>query len=146
MCCGKRYDMEDVMETPELPKLDSFMPSKADMTHCPLCLDKFTMFEEPGKEGHVYFVCHKPKCMISIWVRDPMLGRWGRVESEPCPLCSEPKMRLFFRTDQYLKMLCVKCGYICENVDPDKHAALMKAEEDRGFRFTPKPLPPTKET
>lgn len=123
------------MDLPKIPKIDSFIPSKADMSHCPLCLDKFTLFEEPGKEGKVYFCCHKPKCMVSIWVRDPMLGRWGIVESEPCPVCSEPKMRLFFRSDEYIKMQCPKCFCTVESVDNDKHAALMKKEEAEGKRI-----------
>lgn len=132
------------MDIPEISKLDSFVPSKADLSHCPLCRGKFTLYEEPGRDGKVYMLCVNPKCMISIWVRDPMLGRWGRVESEKCPLCSEPKMRLFFRSDEYIKMLCSKCGYICESVDNDKHAAMMKKEEAEGTRKTFK-APPQKD-
>lgn len=123
------------MDLPNIPKIDSFVPSKADMSHCPLCLKKFTMYEEPGKEGKVYFICVGVKCMISIWVRDPMLGRWTRVEGEQCPVCQEPKMRLFFRSDEYIKMQCHKCGCTIENVDNDKHAALMKKEIAEGKRL-----------
>lgn len=123
------------MDLPNIPKIDSFIPTPADMNHCPLCLNKFIMYEEPGKDGKVYFCCVKPKCMISIWVRDPMLGRWCRTESEQCPVCQEPKMRLFFRADGYIKMQCAKCGCTIENVDNDKHAALMKKEEAEGTRL-----------
>lgn len=125
-----------VMELPKPQEIDAFIPTKADMSHCPLCKEKFITYEEPGKLGKVFFVCVKPKCMISIWVRDPMLGRWGRVESESCPVCSEKNMRLFFRSDGYIKMVCGKCGCAIENVDDKKHAALMKAEEAKGERKT----------
>lgn len=124
------------MNLPELPKIDTFIPTKADIEHCPLCLNKWQMIEEEGKEGRVYFSCLRTKCMISIWIRDPMLGRWTRTESEPCPVCSEKKMRLFFRSDEYIKMLCPKCGCSIENVDNDKHAALMRKEESEGKRKT----------
>ncbi len=126
------------MKTPDTPKIDSFVPTKSDMEHCPLCLNKFTLYEEPGKLGRVYLVCARPKCMISIWLRDPMVGRWFRTESEPCPVCGEEKMRLFFRSDEYIKMLCPKCECIVENVDPEKHAMIMKYEESKGKRITPK--------
>ena len=123
------------MDLPKIPKIDSFVPSKADMSHCPLCLKKFGMYEQPGAAGKVYFFC--TDCLISIWVRDPMLGRWTRVESEQCPVCKEPKMRLFFRSDEYIKMVCPKCGCAIENVDNDKHAALMKKEISEGKRLPP---------
>lgn len=121
--------------TGKLPKLDSFVPTKADLSFCPLCLDKWTIFEEPGPEGKVFFTCVKPKCMISIWVRDPMLGRWVKTQSEKCAVCGN-MMRLFFDSSGYIKMVCPKCGCSIENVDNDKHAALMKAEEDAGKRKT----------
>lgn len=124
------------MDFPKIPEIDAFIPTHADISHCPLCKSKFTMYEEPDAEGKVYFVCGRPKCMISIWIRDPMLGRWHRVESEKCPICQEPNMRLFFRSDGYVKMQCHKCGCSIENVDNDKHAALMKKEEDEGKRKT----------
>ena len=127
------------MDLPKLPKIDTFVPSKADLEHCPLCLKKWAIFEEPGKEGKVYFFCIKD--LISIWIRDPMLGRWRIVQKEPCPVCGEKEMRLFFRSDEYIKMLCHKCGCCIENVDPAKHAALMKKEESMGIRHTPK-IPP----
>lgn len=130
------------MELPTPKEIDAFIPSKADMSHCPLCLNKFTLYEEPGKDGKVYLICVKPKCMISIWIRDPMLGRWTRIKSEQCPVCAEKNMRLFFRSDGYIKMLCAKCGCCVENVDNDKHAALMKKEEAEGKRKALKGLQP----
>lgn len=129
------------MDIPKVPEIDAFIPTKADIEHCPLCDNKFTMIEEDGKDGKVYFACVKPKCMISIWVRDPMLGRWRRVQTEKCPVCSEANMRLFFRSDGYIKMVCRKCGCAMENVDNDKHAALIKHEEQQGQRKTFKGLP-----
>lgn len=115
---------------------ENFVPSKADLEHCPLCKEKWHIYEEPGKLGKVYFFCPKPSCMVSIWIRDPMLGRWCNVEEEPCPMCQELHTRLFFRSDQYLKVMCPKCGWSMENVDPDKHAELMKKEEAMGLRQT----------
>lgn len=129
------------MQIPDLPKIDTFIPSKADMEFCPLCDNKFTLIEESEKTGHAYFACMRQSCMVWIWVRDPMLGRWRRVESEQCPICSEKQMRLFFRQDGYIKMRCIKCGCCVENVDDEKHAALMKFEESKGERKTFKGLP-----
>lgn len=129
------------MDIPNPKEIDAFIPSKADMEHCPLCLEKWRIYEQQEKDGRVYFFCERPKCMVSIWVRDPMLGRWGRVETEKCAICST-SMRLFFRSDGYIKMLCPKCGCSIENVDNDKHAALMKKEEAEGVRRTFKGLPP----
>lgn len=125
------------MEIPNPKEIDAFIPTKADIEHCPLCLEKWKMYEEPGKMGKVFFFCLKD--MVSIWIRDTMLGRWVRVESEPCPVCSEPKMRLFFRSDGYIKMKCPKCGACVESVDNEKHAAMMKKEEAMGLRKTLKP-------
>lgn len=119
----------------ELPKLDNFIPTKADMEHCPLCKNKFVSYEEPGKQGNAMMVCLI--CMVKIWVRDPALGRWSRVEPEPCPFCKEP-MRIFFRSDGYIKTQCPKCKFAAETVDPEKHQKLIDAEEARGVRFTPK--------
>lgn len=124
------------MDLPKLDpkKFDGFVPSKADMEHCPLCLQKWQMVEEPGEHGKVFFACMRQKCMVSIWIRDPMLGRWTRIESEPCPVCQEKNMRLFFRSDGYIKMVCHKCGCMIESVDTDKHERLIRAEEKAGQR------------
>lgn len=120
------------MEAPN-PNSLQITTTKADMEHCPLCLKKWGMFEEPGKLGKVFFFCLKDE--ISIWIRDIMLGKYFHTESEPCAVCGTT-MRLFYRSDQYIKMKCPKCGCAIENVDNTKHAMLMKAEEAKGLRKT----------
>ena len=125
------------MQTPKIPNLDSFVPEKSDLEYCPLCLKKWRLYEEPGKTGKVYLFCVDD--LISIWIRDPMLGRWKNVEKEQCPVCSEKEMRLFFRSDEYIKMKCHKCGCVIENVDNDKHEKLIKEEEAKGKRKIVKP-------
>lgn len=135
-----------MVDIPDQKKFKSFIPTKADMDHCPLCKDKWTLYEEAGKEGKVFFICVKPKCMIYIWVRDPMLGRYYNTESEPCPVCQEPNMRLFYRHDGYIKMKCSKCVCIVESVDPEKHEKLLKHEELMGLRKTFRDAKPPKET
>jgi Zn ribbon nucleic-acid-binding protein len=124
----------------EIPKpAPGNMPTKADMSHCPLCDKKFISYEQPGAEGKAYFMCLA--CEISIWVLDPVLGRWRNPEPEPCPMCQHRETRLFFRSDGYIKMVCPKCKYTIETVDPQKHDKIMAEEHARGVRFTPKPLP-----
>lgn len=127
------------METPEAANIP-IVSSKADMEHCPLCLNKWAMFEEPGKDGKVFFFCLKDE--ISIWVRDPLLGKYFNIQSEPCAVCST-MMRLFCRSDQYIKMKCPKCGCAIENVDNTKHAMLMREEEAKGLRKTYKAIDET---
>ena len=126
----------------KLPKLDSYIPTKADMSFCPLCGKKWVIYGERGKSGNGYFVC--VDCEISIWIRDPLLGRWSRIEPEPCPLCKTP-MKTFFRSDGYVKTQCPKCKFKAETVDPDKHDKLMADEERRGVRFTPRQPPKTED-
>lgn len=112
----------------------SFIPDKADLNHCPLCLKKWTMYEEPGNTGKVYFCCTNSWCMISIWIRDAMLGMWHDPASEkiPCLNCGDP-MRVFFRSDQYMKCYCPKCKIVIENIqNEDKHNAIMAKEEADG--------------
>ena len=129
---------------PDAKSIDGFIPSKADMEFCPLCDERFTLYEEPTKLGKVMFVCLGKNCMIRIWVRDPMLGRWRRVESESCPICSEKNMRIFFRSDGYIKLLCRKCGYACETVDEEIHDAILRHEVEQGKRIMfRKPKEPT---
>ena len=125
-----------MVDIPDNKDIQTRIPSAADMNHCPLCLKKWTIVEEEGKTGRAFFVCFEPKCMINIWVRDPMLGRWVYVEKEPCAVCGHKETRLFFRSDGYIKMVCPKCGCAIENVDPVKHEALIKREEAAGLRRT----------
>ncbi len=127
------------MDTPQ-PQNVPAVVSKADQSHCPLCLGKWSMFEEPGKLGKVYFFCLKDD--ISIWVRDALLGKYFHIESEPCAVCGT-MMRLFCRSDEYIKMKCPKCGCAIENVDNTKHAMLMKQEEQKGLRKTFKAIDET---
>lgn len=124
----------DNIPMPENANLTGWVPTAADVNHCPLCKEKWSMYEEPGALGKVFLFCLKD--MVSIWIRDPLLGRWVRVEEEPCPMCQEPHTRLFFRSDGYIKILCPKCKWSMENVDPDKHQAMMKHEEAMGLRKT----------
>ena len=74
---------------------------------CPLCRNKWMTYEEPGKDGRSFFVCKS--CMISIWVRDPMVGRWDEFEAVHCPNCRNHQMRFFSRSDGYMKWYCVDC-------------------------------------
>lgn len=120
------------METPN-PEALPVVTSKADMEHCPLCLTKWALYEEPGKEGKVFLFCLKDE--VSIWIRDPLLGKYFLTQSEPCAVCGT-LMRLFYRSDQYIKMKCPKCGCAIENVDNQKHAMLIKQEEMKGLRKT----------
>lgn len=86
---------------------------------CPLCRRKWIIYEEPGKKGKAYFCCRW--CEISIWVRDPMLGRWDEFEPVHCPTCRNHQMRFFCRSDHYCKWLCLNCGGSIESIDPEKH-------------------------
>lgn len=87
--------------------------------YCPLCHKLWVLYEEPGKAGRVFLLCHH--CMISIWVRDPMLGKWDGLEKIPCARCGKD-MRLFVRgLDGFMAMKCPdkKCGCDIRTDDPD---------------------------
>lgn len=81
---------------------------------CPLCLKPWLIVEEEGKNGRVFLSCLRPHCMISIWVRDPLIGKWDRFEKVECPHCRH-MMRFFCRSDQYCKWYCPKCHTKMEN-------------------------------
>ena len=134
------------MQVPIAPKGDSFVPEKSHLKYCPLCLQEWKIYEEldtPQRKGDIYLFCIED--VISIKISDPMLGRWAVIEKEPCPVCGEKEMRLFFRSDEYIKMLCPKCKCCIENVDNEKHAALIKKEEMLGQRKTVSPEKPLEE-
>lgn len=123
------------------PKLDPkalnpYIPTDEDLRVCPLCRRDWIKVEEEGKTGKFYLACMF--CMISIWIRDPYLGLWTRVEKEPCPICNHGETRLFFRQDGYLKYYCPHCKLIIEQVDEGKHDKLMKEEAKKGIRWLPK--------
>jgi phage FluMu protein Com len=102
-----------------------------------LCLEKWKIYEEldtPQKKGDIYLFCLEDE--ISIKISDPMLGRWAVIEHEPCPVCGEKIMRMFFRSDEYIKMKCHKCKTVVESVDDKKHEALIRKEEMDGLRKT----------
>lgn len=101
------------------------IPNKAEMEHCPLCLKKFTLVEETDKNGHVYFIC--TDCMISIWARDPFLGRWDQFEAVKCPTCKNTVMRFFCRSDGSCQWYCPNCKTKIEHYDEEKHG---KGKED----------------
>lgn len=121
----------------ELPKINDFELEKSHLKYCPLCLEKWQIYEEldtPEKKGDIYLFCLKDE--VSIKISDPMLGRWAVVEHEPCAVCGHKFMRMFFRSDEYIKMRCEKCNCIIESVDPSKHEKLIRKEEMDGLRKT----------
>ena len=116
-------------DIPKIPTVDDFKPEKSHLKFCPLCLERWKIFEEqdtPERKGNIYLFCLEDD--ISIKISDPMLGRWAVVEHEPCPVCNEKQMRMFFRSDMYIKMKCHKCRCVVESVDPSKHEALIRKE------------------
>lgn len=122
---------------PPLPtpdQADIFVPDGIDATHCPLCLGKWTLVEEEEKDGKAYFACFKSTCLISIWVRDPMLGKYFNYDKIPCAVCGKD-MRLFFRSDQYMKCYCPGCKVVVEHVDEKKHQLMVEEEVRRGIRW-----------
>lgn len=122
-------------KVPEPNKLPFFVATEEDLRVCPLCRHDWVKVEETEDKGHAYFACFN--CEISIWVRDPLLGRWRNIEKEPCPVCTHKDTRVFFRSDGYLKFRCPKCKLTIENVDEKRHDALIKAEEKAGTRWLP---------
>lgn len=131
------------MDIPKIPKIDDFKPEQSHLKFCPLCTQPWKIYEEmdtPQRKGDIYLFCLEDE--VSIKISDPMLGRWAVIQKEPCPVCGEKEMRLFFRSDEYIKMLCPKCKCCVENVDNEKHAALLKKEEMRGTRKTIKAQKP----
>lgn len=123
-------------EPPPKDKPVSFIPTKADMEHCPLCLKKWKIVEEEGAFGNGYFACLE--CEISIKVSDPMVGQYFKIDPVECPVCNHSKTRVFYRSDGYLKYYCPKCKAIIESVDEKKHNKVLKAEVEKGVRWMPK--------
>lgn len=104
--------------------LKTYVPSMAEMKHCPLCLNEWVIVEEKGKKGNVYMACTRPNCMISIWIRDPFFGKWAIFEQIDCPHCKNTKMRFFARSDSFVKWFCPNCKSNIESADPEKHGKL----------------------
>ncbi len=109
---------------------------------CPLCEKKFEMKQLPS--GRNFYVC-KP-CDIAIDVKDPMVGRWkenfdpdGEHSTKiPCPnrKCRS-QMRMFCRSDEYMKAVCPKCGSEMEtNEMPDGAYLVRKGEGDGGLIYS----------
>lgn len=121
---------------PEGQSLNPYIPTEEDFRICPLCRRDWIKIEESEADGKAYLACMF--CMISIWVRDQLLGVWTRVEKEPCPVCAHKETRLFFRSDGYLKYYCPKCKLIIEQVDEKKHDQVIKKEAKEGTRWLPK--------
>lgn len=89
---------------------------------CPICRKKWTIIDEQGKQGKAYFCCFK--CMISVWVRDPFVGKWDKIASEDpvhCPTCRNHQMRFFCRSDGYMMYKCLNCKTVVETYDKLKH-------------------------
>lgn len=97
------------------------------LEHCPLCHKKWITYEEAGRNGRAYFVCKS--CMISIWVRDPMVGKWGDYEAVPCPTCGHHKMNFFSRSDGYMKFKCPKCPCTIEEAPNSMNDEINKDQE-----------------
>lgn len=86
---------------------------------CPLCGDKWVIYEEEEKKGRAFFVCKR--CMISIWIRDPLLGKWDTLPKVNCPNCNTD-MRMFARAaDSFMAMKCPnkKCRCDIRTDDPE---------------------------
>lgn len=132
--------MSEELIAPKLPddpkELVVYIPTEEDLRVCPLCRRDWIAIEETEKTGRAYLACLR--CEISIWVRDPLLGRWNNIEKEPCPTCNHTATRVFFRSDGYLKYYCPKCKLVIENVDEKKHDKVMDAEVKAGTRWVPK--------
>ena len=77
---------------------------RAGVPYCPLCDKK--MREIITSKG-TFYVCAEAFCMVSINVKDPMVGKWRENEDThpPCPLCGKP-MRMFWRSDGCYKQQC----------------------------------------
>ena len=101
----------------------------AKIKYCPLCHRKFTLLEENGKKGKVYFVCEW--CKIILWIRDIFIGEWEKFEDVPCPVCSEKRMNFFCNETGYCKWYCPKCKATVENYDPGVHAKAKELKELR---------------
>lgn len=122
-------------EPPKPGQLIRQIPTKHEMEHCPICLKKWKTVQ---LEGRQFFVCQNSYCMIQIWIGDPFLGMYFLLQPEPCPVCTNEKTRVFYRQDGYLKLYCPKCKLIIENVDPEKHQAVIEAEaKKRNTRWLP---------
>ena len=74
------------------------------------------------------------KCCGRIWLQ--IDGNYEVNKKGICPVCGEKMMRMFFRSDMYIKMKCSRCGCKVESVDPSKHEALIRKEEMEGLRKT----------
>lgn len=71
---------------------------------CPLC---FKQMREIVTQYGQYYCCLEEFCMISIKKNDPCCGRWReKPENAPtCQFCGK-KMRMFFRSDRFMKVQC----------------------------------------
>lgn len=103
---------------------------------CPLCKKKFERKTLKGTSREFY-TC-KP-CNIAIDVKDPMVGRWfedfdpdgDQTTKIPCPKCNGP-MRMFCRSDEYMKASCPRCHCEVEtNEMPDGVYITKKGEGDK---------------
>jgi len=100
------------------------------MKQCPLCLRKWHIIEERGKQGKAYFACDW--CKIILWVRDVFIGHYDEFDPVPCATCGEPKMRFFCREDLYCKWYCPKCKTVIEHYDPDLHPRVVEMKKRLG--------------
>lgn len=74
---------------------------------CPLC--KNAMREVFHTSGHVFYVCTREKCMISVNKNDPCIDQWDKLNNPStapkCQFCQKP-MRVFVRKDKLCIMQC----------------------------------------
>ncbi len=105
---------------------------------CPLCLKKFERKTLPGSPRE-FFRCKT--CEVAIDVKDPMVGRWkenfdpdgDHSTKIPCPHCRNA-MRMFCRSDEYMKSYCPKCHTEVEtNEMPDGVYLVKKGDKDGGL-------------
>lgn len=109
--------------------------------YCPLCGKPWIVYEEEGQFGRVFLVC--VHCMISIWIRDKLLGRWDILEKVPCGMCGKD-MRMFARAaDGFMALKCPdkKCGLDIRTDDPD-YTRVIKGQAKTQAELVDKPFNP----
>ena len=89
----------------------------ANVEICPLCHKPWA---KTLKAGRMILFCVRPGCMISVFADDPMIQKWPQFEVVPCSFCNTG-MRLFARSDTYMKLKCPKCSCVIESEDPAIH-------------------------
>lgn len=69
---------------------------------CPLCDHKM---REIFFNEHIFYVCTREMCMISINKNDPCIKEWEKIKKPLCQFCHKP-MKVFVRKDKLCIMQC----------------------------------------